>query len=176
MSKSVVETERLILRDFQSEDWERIHIYGSVADFTKYEVWGPNSVEDTKNFIAEAIAKSNKTPRYQFELAVCLKAENLLIGGCGIRRDTELSNVANLGWAINPEFQNKGYATEAAKALVEFGFKKLKLAVIYANCDTRNIASYKVMQKLGMQNVGLSKGDRIIDSQIFDSFRYEILR
>lgn len=71
--------------------------------------------------------------------------------------------------------KNKGYTTEAAHKLIEFGFNELKLAVIYATCDTRNIASYKIMEKINMKRVGHMIGDRKIDDQIFDSFRYEIL-
>lgn len=171
-----LETQRLFLRDYLEPDWETVHEYGAVPEFSKYEMWGPNSIEDTKNFITDSISKSKKDPRYQFELAVCIKDTNLQIGGCGIRRETESSHVANLGWAINPKFQNKGYATEAACALIGFGFKELKLSVIYATCDTRNVASYKVMEKLQMKKVGHMIGDRKIDGQILDSYRYEILK
>lgn len=171
-----ITTERLKLRSYKKEDWEQVHIYGSNADFSKYEIWGPNSVEDTHKFIAEMLEQSKSNPRYKFDLAVCLKKNDLLIGGCGIRRETESSQVANLGWAINPEFQNKGFATEAARALIDFGFNELKLAVIYATCDTRNIPSFKVMEKIGMQKVGFIKGTKEIKGYVRDSFRYELVK
>jgi ribosomal-protein-alanine N-acetyltransferase len=170
-----IHTERLILRNYKQEDWERVHIYGSDPDFSKYELWGPNSLEDTHKFVAEMIQQSESNPRYKFDFAICLKKDELLIGGSGIRRETELSHVANLGWAINPEFQNQGYATEAARALIEFGFQTLKLSVIYATCDARNRASYKVMEKLGMKKVGFIKGTKEIKGHVRDSYRYEIL-
>lgn len=173
-SKLEITTERLKLRAYEPSDWERVHIYASIPEFSKYELWGPNKLEDTHNFISEMIAQAEYNPRYQFNFAVCLKENNLLIGGCGMRRETEYSRIANLGWAINPEFQSKGYATEAAKAMIEFGFKELKLAVIYATCDTRNTPSYKVMEKLGMSKVGIIKGTKEIKGHIRDSFRYEL--
>lgn len=172
----MIETERLLLREYKTEDFETVHAYGSDPDFSKYEFWGPNSEEDTKNFIADTIAKSQKDPRYEFDFAVCLKSTGRQFGGCGVRRETELSQVANLGWAIAPEFQNQGYATEAAKAVIEFGFEKLGLSVIYATCDTRNIASYKVMEKVGMKKVGFIKGSKEIKGHVRDSYRYEILK
>lgn len=174
-SKFEITTERLKLRAYRTEDWERVHIYGSNADFSKYEFWGPNSVEDTYKFVAEMVDQSNSNPRYKFDFAVCLKENDLLIGGCGIRRETETSNVANLGWAINPEFQSKGFATEAARALIDFGFKELGLAVIYATCDTRNTPSFKVMEKLGMEKVGFIKGTKEVKGHVRDSYRYELL-
>lgn len=171
----VLKTERLTLRNYIADDWERIHIYGSNPDFSKYELWGPNTLEDTHKFVAEMVQQSTDMPRFKFDYAVCLKESDLLIGGCGIRRESELSQVANLGWAINPDFQSKGYATEAAKALLEFGFQTLKLSLIYATCDTRNEASYKVMEKLGMKKVGFIKGTKEVKGHVRDSFRYEIL-
>lgn len=170
-----LQTERLILRAYKKEDWERVHIYGSDADFSKYELWGPNTLEDTHKFINEMIEQTQSNPRYKYDFAVCLKENNLLIGGCGIRRETELSQVANLGWAIHPEFQKKGYATEAAKALIDFGLRQLKLSVIYAICDTRNAASFKVMEKLGMMRVGFITGTKEVKGHIRDTFRYELI-
>jgi ribosomal-protein-alanine N-acetyltransferase len=168
-------TERLILRNYKTEDWERVHIYGSDPDFSKYEFWGPNTVEDTQKFISDMIQQAQVLPLFQFHFAISLKENDLLIGGCSLRRETELSQVANLGWAITPEFQNMGFATEAAGALVEYGFRDLKLSVIYATCDTRNISSYKVMEKLGMKRVGLIKGTKEVKGYIRDTYRYELL-
>lgn len=171
----IIETERLILRNYKTTDFERVHLYGSLPDFSQYDVWGPNTLEDTKNFIADSIKKSEKNPRYEFEFAVVLKDSDLLIGGCGIRRDWESCSFANLGYAINPEFQGKGYATETSKALIDFGFNKLDLAVIYATCDTRNSASYKVLEKVGMRRVGHVKNHKEIKGKLRDSYCYEIL-
>ncbi|MEO0335094.1 MAG: GNAT family N-acetyltransferase [Pseudomonadota bacterium] len=169
-----LETERLILRDYKLQDWEAVHVYGSVPEFSQYEMWGPNTIEDTKKFISDMIVNSKDRPRYRFEFAVELKSEKYLIGGCGLRRDSQESCIANMGWAINPKYQGVGIATEAARACLNFGFQELNLAVVYATCDTRNIASYRVMQKIGMKRVGHMIGDRKIDSKILDSYRYEI--
>jgi RimJ/RimL family protein N-acetyltransferase len=166
-------TERLILRPYETKDWERVHIYGADPDFSKYELWGPNTIEDSQKFVAEMVEQTKSNPRYKFDFAVCLKDSGLLIGGCGIRRETELSQVANLGWAINPEFQNQGFATEAARTVIDFGINEIKLKVIYATCDTRNAPSFKVMEKLGMKRVGYIKGNKEVKGYIRDSFRYE---
>jgi [ribosomal protein S5]-alanine N-acetyltransferase len=166
--------DRLVLRNYDHSDWERVHIYGADPDFSKYELWGPNSVDDTKKFISDMVLQKESKTRYKFDLAICLKDSGLLIGGCGIRRESEMSKVANLGWAINPEFQRMGYATEAANALIKFGFTQLNLAVIYATCDTRNDPSFRVMEKLGMKRVGITKGTQEIKGHIRDSYRYEL--
>lgn len=169
-----LETDRLLLRGYFTEDWERIHIYGSDAEFSQYELWGPNSEADTKKFVADMIAQQTGADRYKFDFAVCERATGLLIGGCGIRRESQTSAVANLGWAINPSFQGKGLATEAAARLIQFGLRDLGLKVIYATCDTRNIASYRVMEKLGMKRVGYLVGEKMQKGFRRDTYRYEL--
>lgn len=169
-------TERLILRNYCSEDWKRVHIYAAVPAFSQYEMWGPNTEDDSKKFVADMVLQARTQPRFKFDLAICLKASELQIGGAGIRRKAEHSQVADLGWAINPEFQSQGFATEAARALIDFGFNKLNLSVIYASCDSRNVASYRVMQKVGMTCVGLLKNDKVSKGHMRDTYRYEILR
>lgn len=171
-----LETDRLILRDYRCDDWERVHIYSSVPQFSQYENWGPNTEDQTRDFVARMIVQARESERFKYDLAVCLKEPDLLIGGCGIRRESQSSAVANLGWAINPEFQRRGFATEAASALIFFGFDCLDLCVIYATCDARNEASYRVMEKLGMTRVGFLKEDRVQKEHLRDTFRYEIRR
>jgi [ribosomal protein S5]-alanine N-acetyltransferase len=174
MSHFFLESNNLILRNYRPEDWERVHVYGSVPEFSQFELWGPNTVEDTKKFISDVVSQAAQKDRFKFDLAICLKSNGLLIGGCGIRRESQSSCVANLGWAVSPEFQGRGFATESAQALVHFGFEQLHLKVIYATCDTRNIASWKVMEKLGMIQVGHLKGDKLQKGFLRDSFRYEL--
>jgi ribosomal-protein-alanine N-acetyltransferase len=171
-----LETDRIILRSYQHSDWERVHLYGSLPDFAQYDSWGPNSEEDTKNFIQDAIHKTLKNPQFEYEFAIIDKKSNLLIGGCGIRRDDSSSSVANLGYAINPDFQGKGFASECTKLLLKFGFNELKLFVIYATCDSENIASFKVMEKCKMKKVGFYIGKRKFKNKISDEFRYEITK
>lgn len=176
MSGFRIESHRLYLRDYLLEDVESVHVYGSVPEFSQFEPWGPNSIEDTRKFIAESVAQAVTPNRYKYELAVCLKEGDRQIGGCGIRREGQSSSVANLGWAINPEFQNKGYCTEAAKAIIGFGFKTLGLQVIYATCDVRNSASFRVMEKLGMKRVGHFEKHQMQKGEMRDTYRYEIIK
>ena len=153
----MITTERLHLRTFSLNDFDAVHEYASLPTFSRFEVWGPNTEQDTRSFIESAIAKSQVSPPYDFEFAVCLKESGLLIGGCSLRLASQKSAVASIGYAINPKYQNNGYATELGQALLNHGFGHLNLFVIWASCDTRNHASYKVMEKLGMQRVGMTE-------------------
>jgi RimJ/RimL family protein N-acetyltransferase len=170
-----MESDRLILRGYEKKDFDSVHSYGSLTTFSQYEPWGPNTIEDTQRFISDMILQASTKPRYKFDLALELKESGRMIGGAGIRRESQDSVIANLGWAVHPDFQGQGLATEAARRLIQFGFEELKLKVIYATCDARNQASFRVMEKLGMKRVGLLIGDKKQKGHLRDTLRYEIL-
>jgi RimJ/RimL family protein N-acetyltransferase len=172
----MIPTQRLTLRKYITDDWARVHVYAKVPELSQYEVWGPNSAEDTKIYVASCIAKTSMTPILEHQLAVILNDGNVLIGGCGLKRSDASESTASLGYAINPEFQNRGFATETATALIDFGFNNLGLTKVEAECDTRNTASCKVMEKAGMKRVAQLPDDREVKGQMSDSYRYEILR
>lgn len=170
-----IETDRLILRDYVESDWERVHIYGANPDVTIYEAWGPNSEAETKDFIRRAILSRKNDPRFQYEFALVEKESGLLIGGCGLRREFPGASVADMGYVVNPDFQGKGFATEAAKTVIDFGLNRLDLKVIWAICDVKNMASQRVLEKSGMKRVGLWVNHLEMKGRMRDSFRYEAI-
>ncbi|APB71540.1 N-acetyltransferase [Paenibacillus polymyxa] len=166
------ETNRLIIRDICRSDWESIHTYTSLPEVTRYTAWGPNTEEDTKAYIEQVLALQQEQPRQDYELAVCLKNNGILIGGMGIHvKDTN----AELGYVLNPDYQGKGYAAEAARALLDFGFSTLAIHRIYATCRPENTASEKVMQQIGMQREGLMREHWYYKGEFHDSYLYSIL-
>jgi RimJ/RimL family protein N-acetyltransferase len=172
----LISTTRLNLRKYVPNDWIRVHLYASIPKFSQFDVWGPNSIEDTKDYVANCIEETSKSPILRHELAVVLKDQDLLIGGCGLKRTNDFETAASLGFAVNPDFQNQGYAAEVAAALIDFGFGTLGLSRIFAECDTRNTASYKVMEKVGMIRVATERDDREVKGVMTDSYRYEITK
>jgi ribosomal-protein-alanine N-acetyltransferase len=172
----VIETGRLVLRPYTPDDWVRVHVYASMPDFSQFDVWGPNDIEDTKRYISECIANLHAQPIKRCELAIVLKEPGLLIGGCSLKHDAETPDEAGIGYAINPEYQRRGYATEAAVALIQFAFEKLAVARVYAQCDTRNTASRRVMEKAGLSQATVIEHHQEIRGVMTDSFRYEISR
>jgi ribosomal-protein-alanine N-acetyltransferase len=137
----VILTSRLVLRDFEEGNWKWAHDYASIPEVVRYVDWGPNTEEETKNFIQRALAHKEERPRKDFTLAIVLKATNTLIGGCGIYESNPDNREGYIGYVLNRNFWGQGYATEAAQALLEFGFNQLKLHRIFATCDPENIAS-----------------------------------
>lgn len=172
--QQVIETARLLLRPYVAEDWALVHTYAAIPEFSRFEAWGPNSVEDTKRFVGDCIASMSEHPILGYQLAVVLKETERLIGGCTLKRKNAEARDAFLGYAINPEFQSRGYATETAAALVEFGFDSLGLARIYAECSAQNIASRRVMEKVGMHMVSVRKNHKKVKGVMIDSCEFEL--
>jgi [ribosomal protein S5]-alanine N-acetyltransferase len=170
-----LQTERLIIRDIVADDWEAVHNYASDLEVVRYVPWGPNSPEDTKNFIHRVLTLQQNEPRHNFELAVILKTKNQLIGAC----DIHLSNADNreglIGYCFNRHFWGQGYATEAVRGLLALGFEQLGWHRITATCDPANIASARVIEKVGMRREGYFRKNTWEKGKWCDTLLYAIL-
>ncbi len=110
-------------------------------------------------------------------LAVTLRSTGRQIGGIGLRVDSEHQN-AELGYWLGVEYWGQGYATEAARAMLHYGFKELQLHRIFASHFGHNPASGRVLRKLGMRYEGcqrqhLLKWNRFVDSELYGLLRQE---
>lgn len=143
-------TDRLILRGFRETDFSAVHAYASEPDNVRYMIWGPNEEADTRAFLEDCLAWEEKTPRLHYDFAITLRDGGRLIGGCGLYLN-EAQNEAALGWILYRDFWKQGYMPEACKALLRFGFEKVKLHRIYATCHAENYGSYRVMEKCGLR-------------------------
>jgi len=168
-----IETERLILREYIASDWEMIHGYAQQEGILIYENWGPNSETDTKEFIANVLELNQASPRTSFELAIVLKEEALLIGGCGFRFDTKEAHKGNLGYIINPLYWRNGYAAEATNALIRYAAEELAVKTIEATCDVLNLASQAVLKRCGFFRIRLIKKHFEMKGRMRDTFVYE---
>jgi len=171
----ILETERIICRDFRYNDFEDIHSYGSSTEVVKYMAWGPNTEEDSRVFMNEAIECITDDPRLRYELAIIDKKLDAFVGGVAIYIISEDSRVGEIGYSINPKYWNNGYATEAAKAVIEYGFRKLELHRIQATCDVRNTGSSHVLEKAGMTREGKIREHILLRDGWRDSYMYSIL-
>jgi [ribosomal protein S5]-alanine N-acetyltransferase len=169
----IIETDRLIIREFTLDDWEQVHVYASDADFVQFVEWGPNSEDATKDFINRMIMFQKQSPRVTYEFAIVLKDIGSVIGGCGLHVEEHLQ--AELGYSLNRQFWGNGFATEAAFALCRFGFKELKLHRIFATCRPENPASWRVMEKIGMTREGLLREHMFWKDKWQSSLVYSIL-
>lgn len=171
---TTLETNRLFLREFQESDLQPIQEFSSDPEVVRYMSWGPNTEKDTQEFLQRAFKQQQKQPRTDYGLAIVLKAENRLIGSGGICVNPDHKE-AELGYCFNRRFWGQGYATEAARAFTAFGFEELGLHRIYATCDPANVASARVMEKIGMQREGHLREHLWMKGRWRDSYLYAIL-
>lgn len=141
MNNIRIETERLIIRNFQlcdEADLGEYMLQRVDAEFERY-------ADFTKEKLPEEIKfRSGSDEFYAIELKKTSKViGNLYLG----KRDFE---ARELGYVLNENYQKKGYGSEAAKAAVEYFFKH-GTRRIYAECNPMNIASWKLMEKIGLK-------------------------
>lgn len=99
-----------------------------------------------------------------------------LIGTCGYVWWQPENEKAEIGYALSPDYWNKGIVTEAAKEIIKFGFENMRLNRIEAHCVDKNIASERIMQKIGMQYEGRLRDFRKFKGKFFDFKMYSILK
>lgn len=167
--------ERLVLRELEEADWAAVHAYASKPEVVRFMNWGPNSEEETKAFVESVIASRSEEPRRRFEFAVTLRADGRLIGACGLTVSDPETRQAWVGYCYHPRFWRQGYATEAARSLVAFGFEHLGLHRIFATCDVENVASARVLEKVGMRREGHLREHAWVRGRWRDSFLYAVL-
>ena len=166
-------TPRLILREFALDDWRAVHAYASDPEVTRYMSWGPNDEEASQNFVKTVVARQQAVSRREFDLAITLKDNGKLIGGCGVygRKPKE----GEMGYCLHRDYWGKGYMTEVAAALLEFAFDQKGFHRVYATCDPRNVGSARVMEKSGMKKEGHLRDHVLKDGEWRDSLLYAVL-
>ncbi len=138
-------TERLHIRDFSPEDWKDLHEYLSDKKVLRYEPYDAFTEEESRQ---EAAKRSKNQDFY----AVCLADTNKVIGNLYFSEQN--FGTWELGYVFNAAYQGKGYACEAATALLQNAFVKLGARRVVAMCNPENIASWRLLERLGMRREG----------------------
>lgn len=153
-----ITTERLTLRPIRIGDEKAVHEYAGDRSVTMMFFLPHDTFEETAAFVRENAEAWNSEDQTNFEFVILLNGR--IIGGCGCDLGhSEDRSYATLGWIIRKDCRNRGYASEAASAVLDFAFEKLKTDKVYAQCDINNPASFSVMRRIGMRCVN-DKGAR----------------
>lgn len=169
-------TPRLILRDFVAGDWPAVLAYQRDPRYLRLYEWEDRTEDDVKRFVQMFVDQQRDQPRTRFQLAVTLKADGRLIGNCGIRLNGVDSHAAEIGYEVAPDEWGRGYATEAARAIVRFGFEELGLHRIGAWTVADNTASIHVLEKLGMTLEGRLRDYERYKGRYWDVLMYGMIR
>lgn len=168
-------TERLIFRELTDDDIAAIHAYASDPEVCKFMIWGPNSPEDTRNFIAASMEEQRANPRTDWTLGIIRKSDAQLVGVCSFHVECFVNRAASLGYALRREEWGRGYASEAVKAMLDFGFGSLGMHRIWATCRPDNIGSANVLRRVGMQHEGRLRHHVLLRKEWRDSLLFAVL-
>jgi [ribosomal protein S5]-alanine N-acetyltransferase len=166
-------TGRLIIRKFEQNDWQDLYEYLSdkeVVKFEPYDIYSENQAKE------EAIRRSNNESFY----AVCLKENRKLIGNLYLGKGD--FDTWELGYVFNRKYQGHGYATESAKAILDYAFTHLGARRIIAMCSPKNDHSWKLLERLHMRREGLLLQNIYFKTDIngepiwFDTYEYAMLK
>ena len=152
--ENILETDRLILRQFITDDSKFIVALLNSPGWIEF-IGDRNIKTDgqAKNYLQSGPLKSYELNGFGLSL-VELKDGNIPIGMCGIIKRVNLEN-PDIGFAYLPEFTGKGFAFEMANAIMDYAKDKLKLPVILAITVPNNKASIKLLEKIGMKFIKL---------------------
>ncbi|MEG4075501.1 GNAT family protein [Microcoleus sp. Pol14C2] len=170
-----IETERLLLRKITLNDASDMFEYACNPEVSKYTMWSTHtSIEDTKYFL-KSITKMYKR-RELVDWGIVHKADKKFIGTCGFVEWSMTHSRAEIGYALSRNYWGEGYMSEAVNAVIEFGFREMLLNRILARCEVSNIASARVMEKVGMQLEGILRQHIFVKDRYWDLKLYSILR
>ncbi|MBS4206319.1 GNAT family N-acetyltransferase [Lederbergia citrea] len=169
-----LETERLTLQPFKKEDAIRIRDLANDKELAS--ILGlphPYELKYAEDWIA--IQSDQIEEGVEFPLTITFKELNELIGTITIRIDKS-NNKGELGYWIGKDYWGKGFATEAVKRIIDFGFSQLNLNKIWASALARNIASKIVLEKAGLQKEGTLRQNRLLQNEYEDVDIYGLLK
>ncbi len=171
-----IETARLALREFAAEDWPAVLAYQSDPRYLRYYEWTDRTRDAVREFVQMFLDQQQEQPRTRFQLAATLKSTNQLIGNCGIRMRSPEAHEGDIGYEFSPDHWGRGYATEAAGAMLAFGFVELRLHRVWSWCIAENAASARVLEKIGMRREGRLRDKEYFKGRWWDTLLYAILR
>lgn len=166
-----IHTKRLLLVPLGPQYLLSAHKYASDFDNTRYMIHLPNAdISETESFLARVQEEWQKCNPQFYEYAILLNNEH--IGAVSIYLNEEDNTEGELGWIICKDYWGNGYGAEAAKGIIDFAIHELKVRKFIAHCDSENIGSYKVMEKLGMLLTSRTQGRR---NKLSDEDREELM-
>lgn len=166
----VLETERLILRPMTTEDFDDAYTYMGNEENTKFMFSGVSDEKETRHFLESCERIWAKDELNIVEFAMVDRSTSKVIGDIGLSPEDDHGYI---WWILHRDYWNRGLTTEAAKEILRYGFETLGLKRIIATCDSGNIGSWRVMEKLGMEREAVYRKTR---PNGHDEYAYAILR
>lgn len=147
-----IDTERLRLRSFQKSDLDAMMAYHALPDVQRYLDWKARDRGEVKTALEAMVKQKRLTrPGEIIHLAVTRKSDDLLIGQISLRWTDATAGQAELRFIFSPFHRKQGYASEAVRAAMDYGFDNFNFHRIFARCAGKNQASARLLKNLGMR-------------------------
>lgn len=168
--KPILHTDRLILRPLNIKDVPALRRW--MPDPEMYLYWGKKLGKTDRN--PALLFEKTETTGKSFHLGIIEKQSELAVGEIWIYQ-IEGNRMAKAAIRIGKSWWNRGYATEAMKAMIDFCFQKTELCRIWTDVDKRNHASVRMLEKCGFQQEGLIHEGKMVNTWC-DYYLYAILK
>ncbi len=176
MNEIEIKTKRTKLRLIDLSDLVFIHALHSLPETDEYNTLGiPGNVEETKSIIEPWILENQRNEIRNYTFAIERIADKKFLGLLGLKLGLPKYSRGEVWYKIHPDFWRVGYATEALRGVIGFGFEPLKLHRIQAGCAVENTGSIRVLEKVGMIREGRGRQVLPLKSGWSDNFEYSIL-
>jgi len=171
-----IETKRLLLRPPVSEDAQLVFsAYAQDPEVTKYLIWLPHKdIQETQRFIADCISAWEHSERFPY--VITLREGRELVGMIELRLD---GVTAEFGYVLSRLHWGKGLMTEALEVLVDWANSQPDIHRLWGRCDVDNVASARVMEKVGLLCEGVMRRQTIhplLSSEPRDSYCYSLVK
>lgn len=170
-----LETPRLVLREFVFEDWVATQRYETDPDVVRYQSFDVMDASQSKDYIRKCIEEAKSPSRRTYDLAMTLKPSDEVVGRIGLHLARPEWAEGLLWYVLRQDCWNQGLMTEAASAMLQFGFDRLALRRVVADTDPANIGSIRVLQKLGFRQEGHFIQNQWIKGRWVDTLSFAIL-
>lgn len=169
----IIKTQRLHLRPFTFDDVDDVFNYAKNPEWGRYlPIPSPYTRQHAEQFIAKC-----KLDNPEKEKVWAITLNDTVIGGISLRAKADQHAICELGWSVSQAHWGQGIITEVATAMRDTAFTQLPhLHRLFARADLRNIGSWRVMEKIGMQREGVLRQHMQAKDQWADEVWYAILR
>jgi RimJ/RimL family protein N-acetyltransferase len=151
-----LETERLVLRPFEEGDLGALYAMHSDAEVTRWLYNEPRTLDETRTLLGHKLAGDRFMVEGNWLSAAVIERESgELVGDVSLRWSSVVHKTGEIGFMFDPGYQGRGYATEAARRLIAFGFEAMGFHRVIGRAEARNTASVRVLEKLGLRREGL---------------------
>lgn len=171
-----IQTERLCIMSIDINDFSKFADLEGRLESYQYENSYPLSLEDSKRIFDKFITDTNTFPNSGSAMLSIINRQDLFVGEIHIKCNWTEMKEWEIGFKLLKEFWNKGYATEAVKAVAIYLFEQIHIHKLVAFANSENMKSEHVLQRIGMKKEGHLRESRIVNGEYKDELVYAMLK